>query len=91
MFLSLTHCAFDIFATGKRISHGGEYELKTFANFRFYVPGNVINLARKRNNNDQRKLKQNCKILFRGKSIQIFIKEMPYMSSFWRIHYSDQL
>ena len=71
MILSLTHCDFDNFATGKRISHGGEYGLKILANFHFYVPGNVINLARKRSNNDQRKLKQNCKILFRGKSIQI--------------------
>lgn len=87
MFLSLTRCAFDIFLTGKRVSHGGEYGLKILANYHFYLPGDVINLARKLNYNDLRKLKQNCKILLRGKRIHIFIKEMPYVASFWRIRY----
>ena len=36
MFLSLPHCALDIFATGKHINHGGEYGLEIPANFHFY-------------------------------------------------------
>ena len=30
MFLSLPHCALDIFVTGKRINRGGGYELEIF-------------------------------------------------------------
>ena len=46
MFLSLPHCALDIFATGKLINHGGEYGLEILANFYFYVPEKTIKLAK---------------------------------------------
>lgn len=36
MFLSLPHCAFDSFATGKRDKHGGKYGLEIPMNFHFY-------------------------------------------------------
>ena len=47
MFLSLTHCALNIFATGKRVNHGGECELEIPASFHFHGPGKVIKLAKK--------------------------------------------
>ena len=36
MFLSLVHFILDIFATGRRIKHRGEYGLKISVNFNFY-------------------------------------------------------
>ena len=47
MFLSLPHCALDIFATGKRVKHGGEYRLEIPADFHLYVPEKAIKLAKK--------------------------------------------
>lgn len=35
MFLYLPHRAFEIFATEKRVNHGGEHGLEIPANFRF--------------------------------------------------------
>ena len=46
MFLSVPHCAFNIFATGKPVTHGGEYRLEIPANFHFYVPEKTIKLAK---------------------------------------------
>ena len=47
MFLSLPHCALDIFATGKRVKHGGEYRPEILADFHLYVPKKAIKLAKK--------------------------------------------
>ena len=47
MFLSLSRCTLDIFATGKRVNHGGEYGLEIPANFSFYGPEKAIKLAKK--------------------------------------------
>ena len=43
MFMSLPHCALDIFVTVKRINHGGGYGLEIPANFHFYGPEKAIN------------------------------------------------
>ena len=43
MFLSLPHCALDIFVTGKRINRGGGYGLEIPANFYFHDPEKAIN------------------------------------------------
>ena len=43
MFLSLPHCALDIFVTGKRINRGGGYGLEIPANFYLYDPAKTIN------------------------------------------------
>ena len=37
MTVSLPHCALDIFATRKRVNHGGEYGLEIPENFHFLV------------------------------------------------------
>ena len=42
MFLSLFHCALDIFAIGKLINRRGEYGLEIPVNFHFNGPGKVI-------------------------------------------------
>ena len=36
MFLSLPHCALDIFVSRKRFNHGGGYKLDIPTNFNFY-------------------------------------------------------
>ena len=46
MFLSLPHCGWYIFATGKHVNHGGEYGLEIPTNFHFYEPEKAINLAK---------------------------------------------
>ena len=63
MFLSLPHCALDIFATEKRVNHGREQGIKIPVNFQFYGLENDNKLAKKYNNKDQRKRKRNCKTL----------------------------
>ena len=45
MFLSLLRCALAVFATRKRIIHGGEYELEIPAIFLFYGLEKIIKLA----------------------------------------------
>ena len=48
MFLSLAHCALDMFATGKRVNHGGEYGLEIPCNFHFCGPEKkAVKLAKK--------------------------------------------
>ena len=49
MFLSLPlpHCTLDIFATGKGVNHGGQYELEIPANLHFYLCEKAIKLAKK--------------------------------------------
>ena len=47
MFLSLSHCTLDIFATEKRVNYGIEYGLKIPANFHFYGHEKAIKLAKK--------------------------------------------
>ena len=39
-------CTLDIFATGKRVNHGGEYRLEIPAHFNFCEPEKAINLAK---------------------------------------------
>ena len=46
MFLSLLCCALDVFATAKRVNHGGEYGLEIPAIFPFYGPEKIIKLAK---------------------------------------------
>ena len=41
----LVHCALGIFATGKRVSHGGEYGLEIPTIFHFYGPSRPLNSA----------------------------------------------
>ena len=43
----LPHCTMDIFATGKRVNHEGEYGLEIPVNFHFYEPERSIELAKK--------------------------------------------
>ena len=38
MFLSLPHCALDIFVTRRRVNHGGGYGLDIPTSFNFYGP-----------------------------------------------------
>ena len=45
--LSLPHYALNIFATGKRVNHGGKYGLETPENFHFYGPEKAIKVAEK--------------------------------------------
>ena len=47
MFLSLPHCALDIFATGKCVNHGGECKLEIPPNFHLHGPEKAIKLAKK--------------------------------------------
>ena len=46
MFLSLLHCALDVFATGKLVNHGGACGLEIPAIFLFYAPEKIIKLAK---------------------------------------------
>ena len=47
MSLSLLHCTLDIFVTGKRVTHGGEYGLEIPATFHFYALEKAIELSKK--------------------------------------------
>ena len=47
MFLSLPHYDLDIFATGKRISHRGEYGLEIPASFNFCGREKAIKFGKK--------------------------------------------
>ena len=50
IFLSLSHCALDIFATGKNVNHRDEYGLEIPTNFQFLNfdgPEKAIKLAKK--------------------------------------------
>ena len=47
VFLSLSYCILHIFATGKRVNHGGEYGLEIHANFNFYGLEKTIKLTKK--------------------------------------------
>ena len=74
IFLSLSHCALDIFATGKHVNHRDEYGLEIPAHLQslhFHGPEKAIRLAKKQNNKDRRKLKRNCKTPSKVKCIQI--------------------
>ena len=46
MSVCLFYCAFEIFVTGKRLNHDGEYRLEIPANFHFYGAEKTINLAK---------------------------------------------
>ena len=59
------------------------------ANFHFYVPENAIRLAKKQNNNDRKKLKWNCKILFKVKCIQISYKKCLIWPAIERVRYRE--
>ena len=45
MPLSLPHWTLNIFETGKRVNHGGDYGLEIPENFHFYGPEEVIKLT----------------------------------------------
>ena len=47
MFLFLPRSNLDIFATGKRVNHGGEYRLEISVNFQFSRLKKTIKLAKK--------------------------------------------
>ena len=47
LFLSMPHCALDIFATRKRVYHGGEHAREIPAIFHFYVPEKANELTKK--------------------------------------------
>ena len=59
------------------------------ANFHIYVPENAIRLAKKQNNNDRKKLKRNCKILFKVKCIQISHKKCLIWPAIERVRYRE--
>ena len=83
--LSLSHCALNIFGTGKYVNHRDEYGLKTatyLQSLHFHGPEKAIKLAKKYNNKDQRSLKRNCKTLSKVKSIQISAKRCPILNVF---------
>ena len=83
--LSLSHCALNIFGTGKYVNHRDEYGLKTatyLQSLHFHGPEKAIKLAKKCNNKDQRSLKRNCKTLSKVKSIQISAKRCPILNVF---------
>ena len=46
MFLPLPRCVLGIFATGKRVNHGGEYGLDILEKFHFYGPEKAIKLTK---------------------------------------------
>ena len=74
IFLSLPHCALNIFTTAKRVNHG-EDGLEVPANFDDYVPEKIITLPKKQNNKDRRKLTRNCKALSKVKHMKITCKK----------------
>ena len=41
MCLSLSHCALDIVATGKRVNHGGQFGIEIHVSFNLYGPENT--------------------------------------------------
>ena len=56
IFLSLSHCALDIFATGKHVNHRDEYGLEIpthLQSLHFHGPEKAIRLAKKQNNKDR--------------------------------------
>ena len=55
MFLSLSHCALDIFTNGKCINQGVKYRLEFCANFPFYGTEKAIKLAK----NEIKKFEEN--------------------------------
>ena len=56
MFLSLLCCVLDIFATVKRVNHGGEYGMEIPAIFLFCGPEKIIKLAK-----DEIQIEENVK------------------------------
>ena len=78
IFLSLSHCALDIFTTGNYVNHRDEYGSKIPTNLQllnFHGPEKAIKLAKKRNKKDRRKLKRNYERLSKVKCIQISSKK----------------
>ena len=45
-FLFLPNCVLDVFATGKRVTHGGEYGLEIPSNFHFDGPEIAMKLVK---------------------------------------------
>ena len=89
IFLSLPHCALEIFATGKLVDHGGEYGMEMPVNFHFYEPKKAIKLAKKRSNKNRRKLKRNRKTSCEVKCIQISDNRCIRWSVIGCIHYAE--
>ena len=85
IFLSLSHCLLDIFATGKHVSHRDKYGLETTTNLQslhFHGAEKAIKLAEKYNDKDQRNLKRNCKTFSKVKCIQISCKKCLILNMF---------
>ena len=61
MFLSVPHCALDIFVTEERINRGARYRLGILANFDFYGPERDINWLKNEISKIEHKLKENVK------------------------------
>ena len=57
IFLSVPHCALDIFVTGKRINRGATYRLEILANSDFYGPEKAINWLKNKIGKIEEKLK----------------------------------
>ena len=58
MFLSLSHCALDIFVDGKYTNSGGRQRLKIPANVYLYGPEKAINWLKNKINKIEEKLKK---------------------------------
>ena len=85
IFLSLSHCLLDIFATGKHFNHRDKYGLATATNLQslhFHGPEKAIKLVKKYNNKDQRNHKRNCKTFTKVKCIQISCKKCLILNVF---------
>ena len=71
MFLSRPPLQFGCICNWKCVKRGGECGLEIPAIFLFYVPENVIKLAKNKYNRDRRKLKRICKTMSKVKCIDV--------------------
>ena len=61
MFLSLLRYTLDVFATEKRVKHGGEYGREFLAMFLLYGPEKIIKLAQDEITKIEENLKETVK------------------------------
>ena len=82
MFLSLPQCALEIFATGKRVNHGGKYGLEIPANVLFHGGEKAIKLTKK---NKVTKINENLNETLKNclKMYTNFLHEMHFMACYW--------
>ena len=69
LYSSLPHYVLDIFATGRRINHGGEYRLEIPANFHFCGPEKAVKQTKKKKTSIEKNL---------NKTVEHCIKENVY-------------